>query len=118
MKAGKPQKPGVEHNGGRKGGGRAAGALDEDWGESMLGQESDGSSLEFECGSLMFDCEDCASGYVCGICGAEQDETMDEMLTIGATAVVTRRRKIPPPCLKMAGLAETRSRFLCWGTFT
>ena len=71
MKAGKPQKPGVEHNVWRKGGGRAAGALDEDWEESMLGQESDGSSLEFECGSLMFDCEHCASGYVCGICGAE-----------------------------------------------
>ena len=40
----------------------------------MLGQERDGGSLEFECSSLMLDCEDCASGFVCGDCGGEDDE--------------------------------------------
>jgi hypothetical protein len=69
---GKPQKPGLQRKGGRKGGGRGAGSLDEDYEESMLGRELDGGSLEWECGSLSFDCSDCASGYVCGICGGEE----------------------------------------------
>ena len=60
-KAGKAQKPGLVRKGGaRKGGGRSAGALgqDDDYEESILGQERDGGSLEYGCGSLMFDCEE------------------------------------------------------------
>ena len=75
-KSGKPQKPSLERKGARKGGGRSAGALGEDSEESIFGQDRGQGSLDWGCGSLGFDCADCAFGFVCGICGGDNDKDL------------------------------------------